>query len=572
MPHQYDELTQLFSHLLHQLSCKEVGWDFIHEFLKNWQKRGNHYLLEVRNCVWYHEALLKVLKSLHEEHDLSRLLNLILDKAIELTGAERGFVIAEGYEVARSFSKEDIANSENLISHTISKQVLRTGKPVLTENARYDAQWMEQRSVQENQLVSILCVPIYMDNQIIGVIYLDNRIQRGCFKETELQLLTALAEQAAVAFHNAKLYEASLHQTRELQIDKGLLESKIQEQKIQLEEVVKKIQQPNGPYHCFTIRSRSPLMQKIFQTIEQIKDQSLPVMITGESGTGKEVIARAIHYTGVYQDLPFVSQNCAAIPSSLIENALFGHEKGAYTSANEMAPGIFEQANGGTVFLDEIGELDLNSQAVLLHILDQKENMVVRRIGGNKEIPVSFRLITATNKNLRKMVQEQKFREDLYYRIHVIEIKVPPLRQRKEDIRGLLKMFLAEKGPGKAVESGVLAALINFDWPGNIRELQNEIYRLCAISDQIIRLKDISPHILSKATFIQEALEIGSLKSAMKNFERVYILKAMEAHKNHRPSTAKSLGIYPQTLGRKLKRYGFSDWNKDDEPETKGKK
>ena len=239
-------------------------------------------------------------------------------------------------------------------------------------------------------------------------------------------------------------------------------------------------------------------MYEIFHILDQVTDSDVPVLIQGESGTGKELIARALHFNSKRKDHPFVSENCSAIPETLLESEFFGYEKGAFTGADQDKPGLFEIANGGTLFLDEISEMNLDMQAKLLRVLQEGE---IRRVGGKKTIRVDVRLISACNRDLAEEVRKKRFRSDLFYRINVITIELPPLRERKEDIPLLVEHFLqrgAKKiGRKKRISPRALEYLMEYDWPGNVRELENEIERAMVLAEDVITPDVLSPSILA---------------------------------------------------------------------------
>jgi len=258
-----------------------------------------------------------------------------------------------------------------------------------------------------------------------------------------------------------------------------------------------------GRYSFSQLIGYSELMMEVFSAIRKVADSNATVALRGESGTGKELVARAIHYNSSRRDGPFVSVSCAALPESLIEAELFGHDKGAYTGASETVEGRFERANGGTLFLDEIGTLSLSLQSKLLRVLEERE---VTRLGGKKAIKVDIRLITATNENLEEAISERRFREDLYYRIHVVPIYLPPLRERREDIPLLADHFIRRFGQEQGVkpkrfDSEALMYLMDYCWKGNVRELENLIQRLIVMTDgEVISATHLPPHIVNQQT------------------------------------------------------------------------
>jgi len=300
------------------------------------------------------------------------------------------------------------------------------------------------------------------------------------------------------------------------------------------------------------IIAKSPRMMKIFELIKTVAPTNTTILITGDSGTGKEVVARAIHRQSQRHSKPFIVTSCAALPETLLESELFGYEKGSFTGAVERRKGKFEAADKGTLFLDEIGEIDANTQVHLLRALEEKK---ITRIGSNEEIDVDVRIITATNRNLRTLIQQEKFREDLYYRLNVVTIDLPPLRSRREDILPLAEHFLKKyakqnNSPVKSFSLEVVEFILNYDWPGNVRELENMIERGVVLSkDKVITLAEF-PQELTNATPAD-----GKTLEAL---ERNHIRKALEETGGNIARTAKMLGIHRMTLYNKLKKYDIN--------------
>ncbi|HYA85866.1 MAG TPA: sigma-54 dependent transcriptional regulator [Nitrospirota bacterium] len=302
------------------------------------------------------------------------------------------------------------------------------------------------------------------------------------------------------------------------------------------------------------IIGNSEPMQKVFTFMEKVIPNKSNILITGESGTGKGLVAQAIHESGPRKDKPFISINCGAIPENLLESELFGHKKGAFTSANEDKKGLITMASGGTLFLDEIGELPPALQVKLLHVIQTKE---LTPVGDTRVITVDVRIIAATNADLMQRVKEGRFREDLYYRLNVIEIRMPALRERRDDIPVLIKHYLAiaAKEAGKNVKDidyEAMQALLSYDWPGNIRELRNTIERATVLADGgIITIHDLQDKF---RTLDIEGVSTSSLRHALDEFEREYIRRSMVESKGNKEAAAGNLGIDLATLYRKLKK------------------
>jgi len=302
------------------------------------------------------------------------------------------------------------------------------------------------------------------------------------------------------------------------------------------------------------IIGKSDAMVKIFALMEKVIPSKTNILITGESGTGKGLVAQAIHESGPRKDKPFISINCGAIPENLLESELFGHKKGSFTSANEDKKGLITMANGGTLFLDEIGEMPLALQVKLLHVIQTRE---LTPVGDTRVITVDVRVIAATNADLAQRVKENRFREDLYYRLNVIEIDMPPLRGRRDDIPVLIKHYMAifAKEAGKSIKDidyEAMQAMLAYDWPGNIRELGNTIERAVVLADgDTITIHDLPDRL---RTLDLEGVPTSSLRQALDSYEREYIKRSLTEHKGNKETTAEALGVDLATLYRKLKK------------------
>lgn len=310
----------------------------------------------------------------------------------------------------------------------------------------------------------------------------------------------------------------------------------------------------------------SPQVEKIRNTIEKIKDLKSNVLITGESGTGKGVIAKTIHYSGVRQGEPFVHVDCGSIQPTLIESILFGHEKGAFTGAVTQQKGKFEQAGSGTLFLDEIGTLPLNLQSRLLVVLQERQ---YSRVGGSTLLPVNARIIAATNEHLEEQVREGNFREDLYYRLNIIRIHIPPLRERLTDIDelalGFLKLHAKRNGKElRGFDQETMAVLHQYEWPGNVRELENSVECAVAMAEEAyIRPRDLPTYVTQRCLSHQSSLTVSVPELSLSEQEMMSIINALEKYGGHREKTAAALGISRRTLQYKLKKYGLLNTNRE---------
>ncbi len=304
---------------------------------------------------------------------------------------------------------------------------------------------------------------------------------------------------------------------------------------------------------------RSEKMKALMETLPNIAQSSSNVLITGESGVGKELIAHALHRLSARSSKEFVAINCAAFPEGLLESELFGHMKGAFTDAHYNKQGLFEIADGGTIFLDEIGDMPLSLQAKLLRVI---ENGTFRRVGGITDIRVDVRIIAATNKDIKKEVEEGRFREDLYYRLNVIPLHIPPLRERREDIPLLVEYFVKKYQPGKVLTDEAIEALENYRWKGNVRELENVIERVCLLTkSDLIDIKDLPPEIImdvKEKPIIPELTPLGvNLDRIVEDIEKQYIIKALRMTQNTKVEAARLLGLSFRSFRYRLKKYNI---------------
>ncbi|MDT8420982.1 MAG: sigma-54 dependent transcriptional regulator [Desulfuromonadales bacterium] len=313
-----------------------------------------------------------------------------------------------------------------------------------------------------------------------------------------------------------------------------------------------------------TLIGKSPAMERLYSLIERIAQSQVSVLVTGESGTGKELVARAIHFNSARKDAPFVAINCGAIPENLIESELFGHEKGAFTGADQRKEGLFETANGGTLFLDEIGELPTMMQVKLLRVLQERE---FRRVGGTRNLPLDIRLVSATNKDFEEEVREGRFREDLFYRLNVVRVELPPLRERREDIPLLLNHFY-QKLTGEThlpISGDALQRLLDYDWPGNIRELENLVERCLVLGWQKELTADCLPaqfvgSQLGVQGVLQDIPDEGmDLENYLGDIEKKLLLSALEKSRGVRKQAAKLLGISFRSVRYRLAKYDLGE-------------
>ncbi|WP_372807978.1 sigma-54-dependent transcriptional regulator, partial [Pontiella sp.] len=383
-------------------------------------------------------------------------------------------------------------------------------------------------------------------------------MQRALANNPELTVIILTAYGDVELAVKAMKLGATDFMTKPINLDKLelVLDRVLKVKKIELENVRLKVQLDNK-YGLENIIGRSPVMQEVFDTIRQVAQSRATVLIQGESGTGKELVAKAIHQLSPRSKGPFVAVHCAALSQNILESELFGHEKGAFTGAMERRVGRFEKADGGSLFLDEISEIDASVQVKILRALEERQ---IERVGGDTPVDVDTRLIAATNRDLKAMVDDGDFREDLFYRLYVVVITLPPLRERQDDILLLLNHYLAvfNEENGKQIEGFTPAAyemLSAYEWPGNIRELRNLVERMVVLArGKVFDTADIPPQVREKAAGgevkIDAALTVDEMEKRM-------VIQALELTNGNRTKAAEKLGISRRTLHRKLNQYGI---------------
>jgi Nif-specific regulatory protein len=483
-------------------------------------------------------ALSEIAQAINTLQEPDAVLEKVLEIALEALDAERGFVLLTaddrtgGFEVknSRNFTEQQLGEVVR-ISSSVVQQVLRTGEPVLLYEALKDEHYRTTESIVVQQIQSIACVPLRIKNRQVGAVYLDSLTRRGRFTRESLPFLSALANQAAVAIENARLYRALREENRHLRGEIHRL-------------------------HGFDgIIGQSRAMRDVFETMSRVLDTDATVLIEGESGTGKEVVARAIHYNGLRKDKPFVAVFCGALPDDLLESELFGHKRGAFTGAVADKRGLFEVADGGTVFLDEIGDLSPRMQTALLRVLQEGE---IRRVGDTQVRRVDVRVLSATNKALVDQIREGTFREDLYYRLNTILVTTPPLRRRRGDVPLLAHHFLDKFAAGprshiRGFTPEAVEALQAYPWPGNVRELENTVERAAVLArGDLITPADLRLPDAQQAPPFEPGL-------TLKEVEQRAVLQTLDEYGGNISETARTLGVSRRWLHYKLKEWESPD-------------
>ena len=428
------------------------------------------------------------------------------------------------------------------VTRSIVRKVISERVAVLAADAPNEA--FSSESLLGASIRSTIGVPLWKDDEILGVLQLDNRDAPAMFEALDVDALGALAVSASLAIANAELIQRLNLARAELKKENQYLRGRERALRGEVQ-----------------IIGGSRAMTELLRQLDKVVDTRVSVLIEGETGTGKELIAASVHYRSKRKDKLFVAQNCAAFPENLLESELFGHKRGAFTGATDEKKGLFEIADGGTLFLDELGEMPLALQAKLLRALQEGE---IRPIGATQSKQVNVRIVAATNRNLEAEVKAGRFREDLYYRLKVFPIRVPPLRERRDDIAPLAQFFLArytrEMGksvPGFAQET--LEIISAYDFPGNVRELENEVQRLVIQADDGSYLTPelLSPRVRQiESVLLSAGAAKGSLKEMVDQVERHILIEALREHGNNKTAAAKTLGITREGLHKKLKQLG----------------
>lgn len=442
----------------------------------------------------------------------------------------------------------------------IAGWVLQEGKAVLVNDAREEPRFVEVDGLQ-NKVRSLICLPILDKGQVVGVFNLSHS-EKGAFDEGDKLALTYISTQVGAALTSARFFLEIQEMNRLMSGAKKYGQktpgTEVSRPSATFVEIGEMMTQNQG---IFIYASAE--MQRIKEIIDQVANTDVTVLIQGESGVGKEVVSRSIHLNSFRRDKPFVKVNCAALPAELLESELFGYEKGAFTGAYRRKPGKFELANGGTIFLDEIGEINPYLQAKLLQVMQDHE---FSRLGGQNDVRVDVRILVATNRNIEQAVREGRFREDLYYRLNVVNMVIPPLRVRKEEIPIFIEYFANKfaakyNKPPRPLSDDLLKAFYEYHWPGNVRELENMVQRYIVLGNEEEILKQINS--LSRKAFLSDAIKKDFLslkdlnKEAMRRVEKETIYKALEQTNWNRKKAAGILKISYKSLLNKMKELGI---------------
>ncbi|MFH1347261.1 MAG: sigma 54-interacting transcriptional regulator [Candidatus Margulisiibacteriota bacterium] len=493
------------------------------------------------------KVLVDIGEALASSLDLEGSLNSILEVLSDSLEMKRGTITLVDpvtnelrIEVAQGLNKKEKQRGRYKIGEGVTGKVVESGQPMVVQDIETEPLFLNKTQARKDlkqRKFAFLCVPVKAGNKILGALSVDHLFKGNIPYEEDIKLLTIISSLIGQAVMVRDLAE--------------------KEKRAVQAENVKLRQQLKGKYKFGNVIYTSPAMETVLEGARQVASTNATVMLTGESGTGKELVAAAIHYSSPRSDKAFVKVACAALPENLLESELFGYERGAFTGATERKIGRFEMANSGTIFLDEIGDLTLATQVKLLRVLQEKE---FERLGGTQTIKVDLRVICATHQNLEKMVKEKKFRDDLFYRINVFPVTLPPLRDRKEDIPLLVAHFTHKynKENGKSIEGvnrAALDTLVAYDWPGNVRELENVIEHAVVLCQKdLISPRDLPANLSQRA--VEVKAEGTTLPKIVESIEKQKIAEALDKHKTQRKA-AKALGITERMLGYKIQKYGL---------------
>jgi Nif-specific regulatory protein len=492
--------------------------------------------------------LFDISQLLDKSMDLRNAIQPVLKSMAEHMGMLRGTItlVNRGtqdiyIEAAYGLSKTQLEKGIYKLGEGVTGRVIQTGTPAVVPKISDEPQFLNKtgaRADVEKADISFICVPIKALDGTIGSLSADRLFDDSIDLNEDLRLLTIIASMISRAM--------------QLRQEANAEKSKLMDENQRLQEELKE------RFHPHNIIGNSKEMQKVYDLIAQVTRSEATVLIQGESGTGKELIAHAIHYNSQRAKFPFIKVNCAALPESIIESELFGHEKGSFTGALAARKGRFELANNGTIFLDEIGDISPLIQVKLLRVLQERE---FERVGGTDTVKVNVRVITATNKDLEKLVESEKFRTDLFYRLNVFPIHVPSLKERKADIILLADHFVKKYGKQnskeiKRISTGAIDMLMSYHWPGNVRELENCVERAVILStDDVIHGHHLPPSLqTAEASGTKYS---GSLEGAIDNFEREMVIEALKSSRGNMAKASKALGITERQMGLRVEKYGI---------------
>jgi serine/threonine-protein kinase PknK len=508
------------------------------------------------------EQLEAIVRSLSGRDRLRPLLEQVLDTLVLWTGVERGLLLLKAPDgrlvprAARNLARRDLVGEQLALSQTIARRAIEEGDAVVATDA-FSTLGDVHASVHALKLRSVLAVPLIARGETLGVVYLDDRVRRGAFGQRELAWVRVVASQAAMAIADARDAVLLRRAVGRAERARKRLEAALSERDAQLDvtrtqlELARDRRETRFAYD--EIAGRSEPMRELLHLVDRVTASDVPVLIVGESGTGKELVARAIHANGARARRAFVSENCASVPETLLESTLFGHVRGAFTGASTTRAGLFDVADGGTLLLDEVGEMSLAMQAKLLRVLQDGE---VHAVGSDRARKVDVRMIAATHRDLEAMVASGAFREDLLYRLNVITLRVPPLRERAEDIPLLVEHFVRKHSPDRPakVTRAAMAKLTAFPWPGNVRQLENELRRALVLGGEgVIDVGELSADVVRGGPGAARGAGLD-LRARVDGLETELLLEALQKTRGNQTRAAQLLGLSRFGLQKMMKR------------------
>jgi len=492
------------------------------------------------------QHLLQASRAVTSTLDLNELLVRIVDAVVRIAAADRGFLMLmrdDGklrFEIARNRDETTLPPEEFQISWGIAEEAAHRRETVWVPDAVGSSLFQDRKSVRELSLRTVVAFPIQSAGRVLGVLYIDSHSIAHEFTPEDIALLEGVAAVVAVGIENARLHEALKDSKNRLEIENLNLRRALKED-----------------VRYGLLIGKSPRMQRVIELMEKVIPTQVSVLVNGETGTGKELVARAIHQNGPRKDRNFIAVNCGALPENLLESELFGYKKGAFTGANEDRVGLFEAADQGTIFLDEVGEMPAALQVKLLRVLQDSQ---IRRVGDTVSRKVDIRLIAATNRDLKTEVEAGRFRQDLFYRLNVVPVELPPLRERGEDILLLSQHFLdlQSKQQEKAVRGMASEArelLLRYPWPGNVRELENAMARAVALADENAVLE---PHLFGLGATVARRWDgQHTLRETLDAVEAETVREALRQCDSNVSRAARALGVSRQHLHNRMNFHGI---------------
>ncbi|AFG38052.1 nif-specific transcriptional activator NifA [Spirochaeta africana] len=491
--------------------------------------------------------LFQISQILDQSIDIKQVINPVLRAVADNMSILRGTITLLDRNSGEIFTEAALGLSQSQqergrykLGEGITGKVVQTGQPLVIPRISEDPRFLNRTGARKHdpEQISFICVPIKIGNETIGAFSVDLQYTSETALEKQVRMLSIVSSLIAQA---VKIRHAILEERNQLLEENSRLQQELKEK-----------------YQPSNLIGKSKVMQDVYEMIAQVSKSDATVLIRGESGTGKELIAQAIHYNSLRNGKPLIKVNCAALPDNIIESELFGHEKGAFTGAISTRKGRFESAQGGTIFLDEIGDLAPPIQVKLLRVLQERE---FERVGGNETIRANVRVIAATNRNLEQLLEEGTFREDLYYRLNVFPIHIPPLRERRSDILLLADHFIEKYASSnmkivRRISTPAIELLANYHWPGNVRELENVIERAVLLSvDEVLHPHHLPPSLQSAES--SNTNLHSTLEEALENLEKDLILDSLKTTKGNMARAARILGITERIMGLRVKKYGI---------------